>query len=111
MSLLFSTLLFSTLLFSTLALAPSPVEIPAGTYTQGADLQPDAPPREVSLSGFRVDVTEVSIHQFEAWVTAGAYGESSHWSPAGRDWLKKNPTGLGVETRAAGRSAEHPVVG
>jgi len=99
------------LIFSTLALAPAPVEIPGGTYTQGADVQPDAPPREVRLSPFRIDTTEVSVGQFEAWVAAGAYEESSHWSSAGRDWLKQNPQGLGQDSRAAGRSPDHPVVG
>lgn len=99
------------LLLSTLALAPTPVEIPAGTYTQGAKIQPDAPPRQVSLGAFRIDATEVSIADFEAWVAAGAYGNEAPWSPTGWAWVQNNPEGLGVAARAAGRTPDHPVVG
>lgn len=99
------------LLLSAFALAPGPVEIPAGTFSQGASLQPDAPPRQVTLEAFRIDVAEVSVAEFEAWVASGAYRSASHWSAEGWEWAQQNPGGLGASERAAGRSPDHPVVG
>ena len=92
------------------ALGAEPVSIPAGSFTQGAEVQPDALPRQVQLEAFRIDRTEVSVQDFEAWVEAGGYTQGEVWGEAGAAWLAQNPQGAGREARAAGRSGDHPVV-
>ncbi|MCK6503215.1 formylglycine-generating enzyme family protein [Myxococcota bacterium] len=92
------------------AAAPARVAIPAGRFTMGADGHPDAPPRQVRLSAFEIDRTEVSIGQFEEFTAAGGYRKPELWSEAGRAWLAQHADGAGAELRSAGRGPDHPVV-
>ena len=98
------------LLLSLVAVAGAPVDVPAGTTVQGQAGLPDAPPREVTLSAFRIDRTEVSVADFEAFVAAGGFTTPSLWSEEGQAWLASHPEGAGAEQRAAGREGTHPVV-
>lgn len=92
-----------------LLLALDAVSVPAGSFGQGNGRDPDAPERTVTLSAYRIDRTEVSVGAFEAWA-AGGYTDRAAWSPEGWTWAQANPGGAGSELRAAGRTADHPVV-
>ncbi len=103
----------SLCLFLGVAHAAGPADavlVPAGETTQGQEGLPDAPPRSVRLSAFRMDRTEVSIGAFEGFVSEGGYAEVEHWSEAGRAWLEQHPEGAGGEIRASGRESDHPVL-
>lgn len=94
-----------------LALVPdTAIQVPAGTWQLGDAGQPDAPVETVALDGFALDRAEVTVADFEAWVTAGGYRTRAHWSDAGWSWAQANPQGAGADARAAGRSGDHPVV-
>jgi len=82
------------LLILLLGAAPQDtVDIPAGTFRRGSLRGPDEQPvREISLSAFRIDRTEVTIAAFEAYIAA-IEGDAS------RDALRRS-----------GRSPAHPVV-
>ena len=51
----------------------------------------------------------MTVAAFSRFAQEG-YQNTDLWSPSGRKWLEKNPQGAGANTRAAGRSADHPVV-
>ncbi len=98
------------LLLAALVFA-EPVSVPAGTFRQGSGRAPDERPvRAVELSAYRIDRTEVSVGEFEAFAAAGGYGEAKWWSEAGWTWAQAHPDGAGAHTRAAGRPPSHPVV-
>jgi iron(II)-dependent oxidoreductase len=59
---------------------------------------------------YRIDRTEVSIADYEAFEADGAYSEKRHWSAAGLAWREKNPEGAGAAHRRSKRSSDHPVV-
>lgn len=59
---------------------------------------------------YRIDRTEVSIGDYEAFEAAGAYSENAHWSAAGLQWREKNPVGAGASHRRSNRGYNHPVV-
>ncbi len=101
--------LWFPLLLSPSVLAADVVDVPAGTFVQGSEEMPDAPPRDVTLSAYRIDRTEVTIAAFEAFM-AGPVAERDHWSEAGWAWHQAHPQGAGADLRAADRSADHPVV-
>ena len=85
-------------------------DIPAGSFSRGTGTVPDeTPQRTISLSAYRIDTFEVSIAEFEIFM-AGPAAEQAHWSAAGWAWHQANPDGAGAQTRAAGRSSDHPVV-
>lgn len=86
------------------------VAVPAGTSVQGSAREPDAPPRQVTLSAFEIDRHEVTVDDFERFVHEGGYQTPAWWSAGGRAWLKQHPDGAGAANRAAGRTGEHPVV-
>jgi formylglycine-generating enzyme required for sulfatase activity len=87
-----------------------PVSIPAGSFQQGSGRAADEPLRQVALSAYRIDRTEVSIREFEAFATAGGYSNSALWSKDAATWLSGHPNGAGPELRASGRDGDHPVV-
>ncbi len=94
-----------------LLLVAATVEVPASSFRMGSDRAPDeTPAHEVSLLGFGIDTTEVSIGEYEAFVAAGAYATPAWWSEAGRLWLEEHPGGQGPALRASGRTPDHPVV-
>jgi formylglycine-generating enzyme required for sulfatase activity len=113
-------------LFLSLLLGAAPigvVQIPASTLHQGSTRAPDEQPvRDVRLSAFSIDRTEVSVADFKSFC-AQAYLEQRHWSERG--WAlgaPQQPAGLpggsAIRTRpdcdgafAAGRDGRHPVVG
>lgn len=86
------------------------VTIPAGPFAQGSTVEPDAPPRTVQLSAFQIGRSEVTIEAFEAFTAGGGYTRPAWWSTEGAAWLAAHPGGAGAEQRAAGRTADHPVV-
>lgn len=100
------------LLALLLGLAPEgTVLIPAGSFAMGDADMPDARPvREVRLSAFRIDTTEVSLARYEAFAAGPGWTDARCWSEAGAAWRAAHPVGMGPTARAAGRSAEHPVV-
>lgn len=77
------------------------------TWVAGA-LQREQPAHRVNLStGFWIDVHEVSVKAFQAFVDAGGYTDSSHWSAAGKAWLARQPAGS-LPKACPGTSPEHP---
>jgi formylglycine-generating enzyme required for sulfatase activity len=101
--------LWFPLIFTAPALAGDVVDVPAGTFQQGREGVPDETPREVTLSAYRIDRTEVSLVDFEAFMAQGA-GERSHWTESGWTWHQAHTQGAGAVLRAADRTPEHPVV-
>lgn len=89
---------------------PDTVLVPAGETVQGQAGLPDAPPRTVRLSAFRVHRTEVSVARYEDFVAQGGYGTPELWSEGGRAWLEAHPEGAGAAARRAGRDTDHPVL-
>jgi formylglycine-generating enzyme required for sulfatase activity len=78
-------------LWWTLALA-APVAVPAGSFQQGGGRASDEQPvREVALSAYRIDTTEVSVGEFESFVAAGGFTKPELWSPEGKAWLAEHP--------------------
>ncbi len=87
------------------------VLIPAGRFRMGDADMPDARPvREVAVSAFRIDRSEVSVAAFERFASGPGWGDDGCWSKEGRSWREAHPTGAGATARASGRSADHPVV-
>jgi formylglycine-generating enzyme required for sulfatase activity len=90
--------------------APGVISIPAGGFTMGGGNPPDQlPQRQVTLSAYRIDRSEVSLRDFEGFVAQG-YDQPEHWSEAGWAWHLDNPEGAGAQARAQGRPPDHPVV-
>ena len=82
----------------------------SGTFIRGSGRSTDESPRhEVFLSGFYIDMYEVSIAEFEQFAQ-NAYQQDNFWSPEGLKWKQQNPNGSGQENRRAGRDENHPVV-
>jgi len=101
-----------TLTWLLFALVPeTTVLVPAGTFSLGDEDMPDARPvRPVTVSAFRIDRTEVTIADFEAFAAGPGWSEDRCWSPEGRDWRRRNPNGAGPTARASARPTDHPVV-
>jgi formylglycine-generating enzyme required for sulfatase activity len=100
------------LLLLPLLLQPAlaePIAIPGGSFEQGSGRASDEPLRTVHLSAFALDRSEVDIGEFERFVAEG-WSDPQWWSEGGLEWLQTRPHGAGAEARAAGRSADHPVV-
>ena len=94
-----------------LLLGATIVSIPAGSFRMGSDRAPDeSPGHDVALSAYRIDAEEVSVAAYAAFVAAGGYTDSRHWSPEGQQWLAAHPEGAGAGLRSSDRSGEHPVV-
>lgn len=94
-----------------LLVAAAPVVVPAGTFRQGGGRSVDERPvREVTLSAYRIDTTEVDIAAYERFTAAGGYQDVKWWSAAGKTWLAEHPEGAGAAVRASGRTSDHPVV-
>lgn len=86
-----------------------PIDVPPSSFTQGDAAQPDAPPRSVRLSAFRLDAGEVTVRAFEAFVSSAGHQDPAVWG-AGWPWHQAHPGGAGPAARAAGRDDQHPVV-
>ncbi len=91
------------------AAAADTVAIPAARPTLGSASQPDSPARTVQVPAFRIDRTEVSVAEFEAFART-AWEREVWWSAEGWAWAKQHPRGAGAAMRAAGRRGDHPVV-
>jgi formylglycine-generating enzyme required for sulfatase activity len=90
--------------------AQETVSFPADTFQQGSDFSPDESPKHaVSLSPYQLDTTEVSIKEFEQFVSAG-WSQDKFWTAEGLIWRTTNPQGAGAQNRSAGRASAHPVV-
>lgn len=101
----------SVILWAGLGMAwgVDPLDVPPGSFTQGDDTQPDAAPRSVYLSGFRLDADEVTVRDFEVFVASSGYQDPAVWGSSW-SWHQVNPDGAGPAARAAGRGGSHPVV-
>jgi formylglycine-generating enzyme required for sulfatase activity len=94
-----------------LAAFAEPVPVPGAVFRQGGGAAPDeTPQRDVTLSAYRIDRTEVSVSEFEAFVALGAWARAEWWSADGWAWAKIHPGGAGSTIRASGRTGDHPVV-
>ena len=67
-------------------------------------------PGDAEQPSYRMDRTEVSIGDFERFVSSGAYGTRENWSEEGWTWARAHEGGAGPERRASGRTPDHPVV-
>lgn len=76
----------------------------------GDDALPDAPRREVTVSAFTMDRSEVSVGAFEQFAAGPGWTDDRCWSPDGRVWRDAHPQGAGPTSRASFRDAGHPVV-
>ena len=76
-----------------------PVFFPAGLFQQGSGRASDEPIRTVHLSAYRLDSTEVSIGDFQRFVTQ-AWSDDQWWSSEGLLWRAAHPNGAGRDTRA-----------
>ena len=102
-------MLFTIILLTT-AFAQDPVSFSAITFDRGSGIAPDESPKHpVMISAYKLDATEISIAQFEVFVTQG-WSQDRNWSTEGLEWRAQNPQGAGEENRRAGRSSNHPVV-
>lgn len=81
----------------------------AGTITVGGDNPGDRTGRTVPIPTGKVDRTEVSIAEYEAFAAVG-YADATWWSTEGWAWAQAHPGGAGAAARAQGRPANHPVV-
>ncbi len=100
---------FLTLVLVT-ALAGERASIPAGSFEQGGSGSPDTQPqRQVTLSAYQIDTSEISIAAFERFVAQG-WQDDAWWSPAGLAWRSEHPSDAGAELRSSGREPDHPVV-
>ena len=87
------------------------VSIPSGHFAMGAADVPDARPvRDVEVSAFRIDRTEVSIGEFESFATGTGWDADTCWSEGGLAWRATHTNGAGPTARASGRAGDHPVV-
>ncbi len=102
-----------TLLLAALAQQHEPsaqADIPAGSFLRGTGTVPDeTPQRTINLSAYRIDRYEVTIAQFQSFMS-GPASEQAHWSAEGWAWHQANPQGAGADMRSAGRAPGHPVV-
>jgi len=67
-------------------------------------------PATDGLASYRIDRGEVSVSEFESFVTAGGYLAREYWSEDGWDWIQENKAGAGVLARSSNRAGDHPVV-
>ena len=82
----------------------------ASSFQMGSGLSSDeSPVRTVVLDPFAMELTEVSVQEFEVFVTQG-WNNNGNWSDEGLRWRSQNPTGASATYRLAGRSENHPVV-
>ena len=63
------------------------ISIPAGDFVQGNDRVPDEHERQVTLTAYRIDRTEVTISAFEKFASSG-YSDESFWSEEGWRWAQ-----------------------
>lgn len=100
-----------TLLLLVLLLGAAPLDavtIPAGPFSRGSTRAPDEQPvREIQLSAYRIDRTEVTVADYEAFLREG-YRLQSAWSEAGWAWRAQH--GAVPAMNRSGRQAAHPVV-
>lgn len=100
--------LFTTLL--SISFADTTASFGDTTFTMGSGKTPDESPAHlVTLSPYKIDLTEVNIQSFEQFVAEG-WSNDIYWSNEGLRWRTENPDGAGATHRRAGRGDEHPVV-
>ena len=67
-------------------------------------------PATEGLASYRIDRGEVSVSDFEGFVSAGGYLKRDFWSEQGWAWIQENKNGAGAQARLSGRKGDHPVV-
>ena len=66
------------------------VQVPGGPFWMGSSEAPDeGPKRKVTLPGFQVERTEVTVTRFLKFTTSGAHEQRRHWSAEGWTWKKQ----------------------
>ncbi|MGH9154308.1 MAG: ergothioneine biosynthesis protein EgtB [Acidimicrobiales bacterium] len=70
------------------------VQIPAGTYVIGTDLEPwaydnERPAHPVDLAAYWIDTTPVTCGRYLAFVEGGGYRDRRWWSDEGWDWCRR----------------------
>ncbi|MBK8028380.1 MAG: SUMF1/EgtB/PvdO family nonheme iron enzyme [Chloroflexi bacterium] len=90
------------------------VFVPEGCFQMGSDIRVDSrafdneePAHEVCLTGFWLDIYEVTNGQFQAFVDDGGYTTESWWSPEGWAWVQQNGF-VGPENRGGELVPEAP---
>jgi iron(II)-dependent oxidoreductase len=73
---------------------PVEIEVPGGTFTQGAEYEPwaydnELEPHEVELPPFRIDRTPVTNGEFAEFVDSRGYRSPRNWSNAGWAWRER----------------------
>jgi formylglycine-generating enzyme required for sulfatase activity len=102
-------MIYLALLWTNLGLAET-ASFPKSVFTMGSGETPDETPiRTITLSPYRIDLTEVSIQEFEKFVATG-WDQDDSWTPEGLQWRTDHPEGAGATHRRAGRDEDHPVV-
>lgn len=92
------------------SLGDSTASFGESSFTMGSGETPDeSPAHTVTLSPYKIDLTEVSVQNFELFVADG-WNNDANWSLEGLKWRSKNAEGAGATYRRAGRGDEHPVV-
>ena len=77
------------------------VDVGAGPFWMGSAEAPDeAPRRKVTLPGFQIERTEVTVAQYARFTTTGGYEDRAHWSAGG--WAWKEAQGKPPDAGAAG---------
>ena len=92
------------------------VWVPTGSYVQGTEslegldipswaeneARSEQPAHEVEItSGFWMDLHEVTNAAFDSFVTAGGYGDPTHWSEDGWAWVSRKRDSLPVDCGGA----------
>ena len=73
---------------------PVEIEVPGGTFTQGAEYEPwaydnELEPHDVELPPFRIDRAPVTNGEFAEFVDSRGYRSQKNWSEAGWAWRER----------------------
>ena len=92
----------------------SQVFVAEGCFQMGSDVRVDTraftneePVHDVCVTGFWLDIYEVTNAQFQAFVAAGGYTTEQWWSPEGWAWVQQNGF-VGPEDRGGELVPEQP---
>jgi len=67
---------------------PGMVYVPADTLRMGQTGIPDAPESDLALGAFYISKYEVTTAQYQQFIAAGGYADSTLWDPQGWAWLE-----------------------
>ncbi|GAB4530909.1 MAG: ergothioneine biosynthesis protein EgtB [Pleurocapsa sp.] len=91
------------------------VKIEAGEFISGSDKifaqDNERPPHKIYLDTYWIDPYPVTCQQYQAFISAGGYQNSSYWSEAGWQWLQNHPVDRPLYWSDAPEWQNHPVCG